>query len=129
MEGLARLLARGLLAAIFIRSGFRVLKDPTIQAGQAANVVPWLPEPRLVARAQAAVHLAGGVALTTGVAPRSVATVLAASLVPTTYVGHGFWREADTAARNAQITHFLKNCGIAGGLLTVAMQPSRARTK
>jgi uncharacterized membrane protein YphA (DoxX/SURF4 family) len=127
--GLTRLLARGLLSAIFIRSGLRVLRDPAGPAAQAAKAMPWLPQPHLVARAQAAVHVAGGVALTAGIAPRLVASTLAATLLPTTYAGHGFWRESDAMARNAQITHFLKNCGLLGGLLTLAMQSPRARTK
>jgi uncharacterized membrane protein YphA (DoxX/SURF4 family) len=91
-------------------------------AQRAEQVLPWLPEPRVVARALAAVHLTGGLALTSGVARRPAAAALAATLLPVTYVGHGFWRETDPAGRSAQLTHFYKNCAIFGGLLTVATQ-------
>ena len=120
MAGLARLLGRGLLSAIFIRAGVRYVVDPSMPAARAAAVLPWLPEPTVVARALAGVHLAGGLAVATQAAPRLGAATLAATLVPVTYVGHGFWREQDAGARAQQLTHFFKNCGIAGGLLILA---------
>ena len=126
---LARLAARGLLSAIFIRAGYRYLRDPTMPAQRAAQVLPWLPAPEVVARTLAAVHLTGGIALTTGIARRPAAAALAATLVPITYVGHGFWREPEDPNRAAQLTHFFKNCGLLGGLLLVAMQPAPHRAK
>ena len=41
---------------------------------------------------------------------------LAASIVPTTVVGHAFW-EYDGEDRVAQEQHFLKNLGLLGGLI------------
>ena len=47
--------------------------------------------------------------------------MLAASLVPTTYVGHPFWQEPDPSQARQQRTHFLKNLGLLGGLLLAAV--------
>ncbi len=43
-------------------------------------------------------QIASALALATGRAPRLAATVLAASLVPTTLAGHRFWEESDPTA-------------------------------
>jgi hypothetical protein len=53
--------------------------------------------------------------------PRTSATVLAATLVPTTYAGHPFWEEKDRATRVQQRNAFLKNLGVLGGLLQAAV--------
>ena len=49
------------------------------------------------------------------------ATVLAASLVPTTLAAHRFWEEEDPRARAAQRVHFQKNCAMLGGLILAAV--------
>jgi len=59
--------------------------------------------------------------MTLGVARRGAAVVLAATLLPVTYVGHGFWREEPGPTRRAQRTHFLKNSAIFGGLVLLAL--------
>ena len=123
MVGIIRLLARAGLAAIFIRSGLRALRDPGWQVAKASHAIPQLPEPELVARAQAAVQVTAGAALAAGVAERLAAAALAATLIPITYVGHPFWTLEDAGERNQQITHFLKNLGLFGGLVLVAVAP------
>lgn len=115
-----RFLARLALCSIFIRSGIRTLMDPHPQARRAAEALPQLPEPHLVAQAQAAVQVASSAALVFDIAPRLAAGTLAATLIPVTYVGHPFWTVDDPQARNQQITHFLKNLGLFGALLLVA---------
>lgn len=116
-----RFLARGALCSIFIRAAIRALINPGFQVDRAVKSLPDLPEPHLVARSQAAVQLAGSAALLFDVAPRVAAGVLAATLVPVTYVGHPFWTLDDPQARNQQITHFLKNLGLFGALVLVAL--------
>lgn len=54
--------------------------------------------------------------LALGIASRAAATVLAGSLVPTTLVGHPFWK---AEARAAQKIQFTKNLAMLGGLLLV----------
>ena len=126
MVGIIRLAARACLAAIFLSSGVRALRDPTWQVTKAKEEIPMLPEPHLVARTQAAVQVAGGAALVTGFATPVAAAALAATLIPVTYVGHPFWKIEDPRERRQQITQFLKNLGLFGGLLLLVLPPARS---
>ncbi|HEY0401480.1 MAG TPA: hypothetical protein VGD09_05640, partial [Blastococcus sp.] len=49
--------------------------------------------------------------------PRLTALALSASVVPTTLAGHRFWEHTDPTERFGQISNFLKNAGLFGGLL------------
>lgn len=113
----SRLLARPLLAAIFVSSGVNTLRDP----GYAAHVAreAGLNEPEKLAKVHGATNLVGGLALATGRFPRLAALGLAAGLVPTTLLGHAFWSAPDDQKQMQQI-NFLKNLGLIGGLLVAA---------
>jgi putative oxidoreductase len=123
------MLARPLLAGIFISGGLDVLRNPGPRAKLARPVVermsssvPGLPaDPELAVRMNAVVHVAAGSALALGILPRLSALALAASLVPTTLGGHRFWEHEDPAMRGQQQAHFMKNAAILGGLLVVAL--------
>ena len=121
---LIRLIPRAALAAIFIRAGWRGVKNPEPIANVARNNLPIEP-PQLatIARAQAGAQLAGGVALAAGVAPRLAAAGLALTLIPVTYAGHPFWQMDDPQQRNQHLSHFFKNLGLFGGLMYVALEP------
>ena len=86
------------------------------------RVVPQLPsDPVTLVRINGArPGRSPGWALATGRAPRLSATVLAATLVPTTAAGHRFWEEQDPAKRAQQRTHFFKNVSMLGGLIIAA---------
>ncbi|MDP8930210.1 MAG: DoxX protein, partial [Actinomycetota bacterium] len=62
--------------------------------------------------------LVSGVALALGIKPKLAASVLAASLVPTTLAGHPFWKLEDKEAAQQRI-QFMKNLGLLGGLMGV----------
>ena len=119
---------RALLAVPFVRGGWQTLAHPESRAELAAptldrirQAAPWLPDDQvLLVRANAAAQLAAGLALATGRAPRLAATVLAASLVPTTVAGHAFWKMDDPAQRSQHLTHVGKNLAMLGGLLLAA---------
>ena len=115
--GLLGRLGRVGLAAIFIRSGFEVATEPGQRVAKVEAV--GIPQPELATRLNGAAMVAAGTALALGVRPRQSALVLLALLIPTTLVGHQFWKE-EGAARRQQEIHALKNLGLAGGLLTVA---------
>jgi uncharacterized membrane protein YphA (DoxX/SURF4 family) len=86
----------------------------------AQKAVPQAPIPTDAAtlvRINAVVHVAAGLALATNRAPRLASTLLAASLVPTTFAAHRFWEESDPAAKGNQKVHFFKNVSMMGGLL------------
>jgi putative oxidoreductase len=130
---LIRWIARPMLASVFIVQGARVLRDPDAASVQAKPVTdriapmmqkyaPQLPtEARTLVRANAAVHVGAGLMLATGRFPRVASLVLAGSLIPTTIAGHAFWQKDDPAERNAHRIHFLKNVGLAGGLLVAGV--------
>ncbi len=126
---LVRLLARPLLAPIFVLGGVDALRNPSPRAASAQKVAPWLQRvaPQLpddvetLVRINGGVQLAGGVFLATGRMPRLSAAVLAVTLVPTTLAQHRFWEEQEPAAKANQRRHFIKNLGILGGLLLAAV--------
>jgi len=64
------------------------------------------------------VEIVGGLSILTGTLARVGALALLAVLVPTTLLFHDFW-EFSGAERQAQLSHFLKNLSILGGLLLV----------
>jgi uncharacterized membrane protein YphA (DoxX/SURF4 family) len=130
---LLRKLARPLLASIFIVGGINELRQPTAHAemakplldGVTEQVKDALPEatptdPVTLVRVDAAVKIGAGTLFALGRAPRLAALALIGSLVPTTAAGHRFWEAENDQDKQQQLIHFLKNAGLAGGLLIAA---------
>lgn len=124
---LIRRIARPLLASAFVYGGIDTLRNPGPRVPAADDVVPGIVERLPISltteqavRIDAATKVLAGTTFALGKAPRLSATVLAASLVPTTAAGHRFWEEKDPAKRAQQRVHFLKNAGLLGGLLLAA---------
>jgi uncharacterized membrane protein YphA (DoxX/SURF4 family) len=115
-----RTLGRITLSAMFVDSGIDQYRNPAGRAKKAAQELPSLPEPELVSKALGATMAVAGASLAIGLLPGLSAALLAATLVPVTYVGHPFWAEEDEAARRGQRVHFMKNVAMFGGLLFVA---------
>lgn len=130
-----RLLARPMLASMFVVGGIDSLRTAPQKAPAAdevtdalGEVVPAIrdtPDETLV-RVNGAAQVVGGALLATGKMPRLASTVLAATLVPTTLAGHRFWEETDEGARTNQQIHFFKNVSMLGGLL-IASQDTEGR--
>jgi putative oxidoreductase len=130
---LVRSIARPMLASIFVVQGFNKLRNPDSVAARAKPVVdrltpalekftPQVPtDARTLVRISGAVDLGAGVMLATGTFPRTASLVLAMSLLPSTAVGHPFWESGDPAEKANQRVHFLKNIGLAGGLLVASV--------
>ncbi|QBR91768.1 DoxX family membrane protein [Nocardioides euryhalodurans] len=132
---ISRLLARPMLASTFVVGAVSALRNAEAHAKKAAPItekltplaeraVPQAPipsEPVTLVRINAAVQIGAALTLATGRAPRLSATVLAASLVPTTAAGHRFWEEEDPAQRTNQKIHFFKNVSMLGGLMLAAV--------
>jgi uncharacterized membrane protein YphA (DoxX/SURF4 family) len=116
-----------MLSAVFLVQGLDQLRHPSALTAKVApfaeQVAPLgLPDdPELLVRANGATMVAAGALFATGRVPRLAALALAATLVPTTYVGHRFWEESDPGAARAQRIGFLKNVGLLGGLLLAAV--------
>ena len=127
----SRMIARPMLASMFVVGGVNALKNapklapkaqqvtdrvvPLVQ--QAAPALPVPQDPVTLVRLNAGVQIAADAALATGRAPRLASATLAASLVPTTIAGHRFWAETDPAQKTAQRMQFFKNVSMLGGLL------------
>ena len=128
---ITRLLARPMLASIFVAGGIHALRNTAAHAVKAQKVTdkavplvqraaPSVPIPTDAAtlvRVNAGAQLLAAAAFATGRAPRLSAAVLAASLVPTTLAEHPFWDETDPQAKATQRRQFIKNTSILGGLL------------
>ncbi|WP_007026934.1 DoxX family protein [Saccharomonospora iraqiensis] len=125
-----RRVARPLLASIFIAGGINALRQKEAHAeaakplldktvGEKAGELP--SDPVTLVQVDAAVKIAAGTMLTVGVLPRISSVLLLGSLVPTTVVGHPFWEEQDQQKRQQELTEFLKNASLAGGLLISAV--------
>lgn len=130
----SRLIARPMLASIFVVGSVNALRNAPALAAKAQPVtdklvpqlkkaMPGLPipeDPTTLVRLNAAAQLAAGAALATGRAPRLSAAFLAASMVPTTVAGHRFWEADDAQAKSQQQLHFFKNVSVLGGLVIAA---------
>lgn len=132
---ISRTIARPMLASTFVLGGFNALRNAKALAPAAKpvtekvvpvaqKVAPTAPLPRdpeTLVRVNAIAQIGAGLALATGRAPRLSATVLAATLVPTTVAGHAFWEESESGSRQGQLIHFSKNLSMLGGLLLAAV--------
>jgi putative oxidoreductase len=128
---LTRLIARPMLASMFVVGGIDSVTNPSGKVPKAQKVTDRVPElverfapnlpvptdPATLVRINGGVQVAAGLALATGRMPRLSALALAGSLVPTTLAGHDFWKEKDKTARKGQRIQFFKNVSMLGGLI------------
>lgn len=132
---LTRLIARPMLASMFVAGGINSLKNTEQAAARAKPITdklvpqvqkaaPSLPipsDPKTLVRINAGVQLAAAFALATGRTPRLSSLALATTLVPTTLAGHRFWEESDPTQKSNQQTHFFKNLSMLGGLILASV--------
>lgn len=130
----SRLVARPMLASMFLVGGVNALRDTDRLAVRAKPVAdrllpliskaaPQLPvpqDPATLVRLGGAVQIGAGLSLATGRAPRLSAAVLAATLLPATAAAHRFWEEPDPSAKAQHRAHFFKNVSMLGGLIIAA---------
>jgi uncharacterized membrane protein YphA (DoxX/SURF4 family) len=134
LKMLVRRIARPLLASSFIYGGIDTLRNPQTRVPGAAPIVEQITDvaekqlPMQVSRdveqwvkIDAAVKVGAGSLFALGKFPRLSALLLTGSVVPTTLAGHRFWEHDDPKERFGQLSHFLKNLGLLGGLLIAAV--------
>ena len=113
-------LAHMLLSGIFIAGGADAFLHPGPRVNKVENA--GVPQPQQAVVLNGAAMMIGGTALALDIAPKAAAALLIGTLIPTTIVGHAFWKETDANARKMQQTQFLKNLGLIGGLLLVLFE-------
>ena len=131
---LVRRIARSLLASSFIYGGIDTLRNPQSRVPGARPVVDQIARtadaqlpvqvPRDVeqwVRIDAGIKVGAGSLFALGKFPRLAALAMAGSIVPTTLAGHRFWEHEDPEERFGQLSNFLKNAGLLGGLLIAAV--------
>ena len=131
---LVRRIARPLLASSFVYGGVDTLRNPQTRVPGAKPVVEAVTSvaddqlPVTVpsdveqwVKIDAGVKVGAGALFALGKLPRLSALLLCGSIVPTTLAGHRFWEHEDPKERFGQLSHFLKNLGLLGGLLLAAV--------
>lgn len=113
-QAIPLVVARVLLAAIFVISGFGKLADLGGTAGYIASV--GLPLPQVLAVAAASLELVGGVLLIVGWQARWAALALAVFTFVASLLFHNFWAMPAEQQFMQQLM-FMKNLAITGGLL------------
>jgi putative oxidoreductase len=109
-------IGRALLGALFFISGIAKITGFSYVAGWMAG--SGVPAANLLLAITIGIEVGGGLMLITGYRSRWAAIAIALFLVPVTLVFHGFWN-ADAAGFQNQLTQFLKNLAILGGMLLV----------
>lgn len=107
---------RALIGVLFAVSGINKILGFSYVAGWMAS--SGLPMANLLLAVTILLELGGGLLLITGFRAGLAAAALALFLVPVTAIFHAFW-SADAAGFQGQLTHFLKNVAVFGGLLIV----------
>jgi putative oxidoreductase len=114
---------RAFLGALFFISGiYKVLGFSYVAAWMTSSGVP---AANLLLAITIIIEVVGGLMLITGYKARLAALVIALFLIPITVVFHAFW-SADAAGYQNQLTQFLKNLSILGGMLLVLEREQRA---
>lgn len=111
------LIGRLLIAAIFIQSGFGKLTNPGGFASYLGG--QGVPLPLLATWIGIVLEFAGAAALIAGWQVRWGVVFLFAFTLVATLIAHRYWDFVEPAARRGQLTHFLKNLAMLGGLLVL----------
>jgi putative oxidoreductase len=115
-QGLTVLVARFLLALMFVLSGLSKLGGLEGTAGYIASV--GLPAAQLLALGAGVLELVAGVLLIVGWQARWAALALALFTVLATFLFHNFWAMPKEQQFMQQLM-FMKNLAVTGGLLMV----------
>jgi putative oxidoreductase len=112
------LIARVLLMALFLISGWSKLTDFQGTAGYLASI--GTPVPSVAAAIAVLMEVVVAIALLVGIFVRPLALLMALFVLGTGLLGHAFWgMEGTDQASN--MTQFYKNLAIMGGLVLLAV--------
>ena len=109
------LIGRILFSLLFLSSAFGHLTQTQAMAGYAKSKgVPSAPAAVLVT---GLMLLVGGLMVLLGIWADLGALILAAFLIPTAIIMHGFWRESDPQGRMMEMVQFNKDLALGGAAL------------
>ena len=120
-NALGTIAARLLLTTIFILSAFNKITGFSGVSGYMAS--KGMPMPSVLLVGAIVFLLVGGFSVLLGYRARIGAILLIIFLVPATLIFHNFWAVAPEAAQGEMIS-FMKNLGLLGGLLYIAVNGS-----
>ena len=109
-------MGRVLLSLIFIVAGFSHFTGATISYAANSGV----PFADILVPVSGVMAIVGGISVALGVKARMGALLLILFLIPVTFMMHNFWAIEDAQMAQQQMTHFMKNIAIFGGLFFVA---------
>lgn len=112
------LVGRTFFSMIFIASGIGHLVQ--LEATAACARSKGLPAPKAAAVLSGVMIMIGGVLILIGWTRFIGAGLLFLFLVPTAFVMHPFWKEADQVAKQNEMAHFMKDLALAGATLLIA---------
>jgi putative oxidoreductase len=112
-------LARLLLASVFLPNGILKLSDPVGTAGYFESL--GFPAPLAVAVATGLFELIGGLAIVTGFQTRAAAFLLGAFCIAAGLTGHLGQGGDDPTLAFMHLQALLKDVGLAGGFLALAI--------
>lgn len=112
------LVARVTLMILFLLSGWGKLTGFDGTVGYMTSL--GAPAPMLAAAIAVLMEFVVGILLVLGFYTRPLAFLFALFVLGTALLGHPFWNMADPE-RSANLTQFLKNLSIMGGLLALAV--------
>ena len=116
VQGLVSLLARLMIAAIFLASAIGN-KIPQFKATAEYMQSEGVPNPKFALFGAIGLLLIGGLSVISGAWTRIGSAFLLIFLAAATYYFHDFWNFTDPTQRQLQTIQFMKNMAIAGGLL------------
>lgn len=111
------LIGRILLGMIFVGSGINHFTslDATAQYAAAKGV----PSPKAASAVAGAMILLGGLSVIFGFYMEIGTWLLVLFLVPSAFMVHAYWKEADPGARQNEQAHFMKDLALAGAALVL----------
>jgi len=116
------LIARVLLSAMFIRSGYQHLTRSKPMA-EYAKAVGHIPAPQLAVVVSGLMLLLGGAGILLGFHPRIGAALVFIFLVIAAFTMHRYWEITDPMQRAGQDAQFWKNLTMAGAALWIVANP------
>ncbi|MBA0124433.1 DoxX family protein [Haloechinothrix sp. YIM 98757] len=109
------LIGRILFAILFVGSGVNHLMQVNGMTGYAQS--RGVPLPKVAVVVSGIVIIIGGLSVLLGIWADLGALLLLIHVVLSAALMHTFWTETDEQARQGEMTHFMKNVGLAGAAL------------